>query len=150
MAKALRNAGLTVVSLLVLLAATGWLYLIRPQVGTLGPSLPEALPLDELANKAGLPLLVFAGIWGCAALLLGLFEGYSLPLAATFFAQLFPGPVNQDTPHDLRGNAKEVRTILPVNIPLIDELQIGLVNECSRLQRMAFALVIHVAMSQTM
>jgi lysyl-tRNA synthetase, class II len=72
MARALRNTSVTLVSLLVLLAATGWLYLVRPQVSGLGPSLPEALPLDELANRAGLPLLVFVGVWGSAGLLLGL------------------------------------------------------------------------------
>jgi lysyl-tRNA synthetase, class II len=71
MARALRNGGVTVLSLFVLLAATGWLYLIQPQIGGLGPQLPEALPLDELANKAALPLLVFVAIWGCAGLLLG-------------------------------------------------------------------------------
>jgi lysyl-tRNA synthetase class 2 len=72
MARALRNIGVTVLGLFVLLAATGWLYMIRPQVGGLGPSLPEALPLDELANKAGLPLLVFVAVWGIAAMILGL------------------------------------------------------------------------------
>jgi lysyl-tRNA synthetase class 2 len=71
MARALRNTGITFVSVLVLLAATGWLYLIRPQAGRLGPSLPEALPLDELANKARLPLFVFLLVWACAGLLLG-------------------------------------------------------------------------------
>jgi lysyl-tRNA synthetase, class II len=73
MARAARNCGLTVLSLLVLLAATGWLYLVRPQLGELGgPPLKEALPLDELANKAALPLLVFVAVWGIAGLLLGL------------------------------------------------------------------------------
>src|SRR6185437_5567052 len=73
MARALRNTSITLISLLVLLAATGWLYLVRPQVGGLGPpSLSEALPLDELANRAGLPLLVFVAVWGSAGLLLGL------------------------------------------------------------------------------
>jgi lysyl-tRNA synthetase, class II len=62
----------TVFALLVLLAATGWLYVIRPRVGSVGPSLPGALPLDELANRAGLPLLAFVAVWACAGLLLGL------------------------------------------------------------------------------
>jgi lysylphosphatidylglycerol synthetase-like protein (DUF2156 family) len=72
MARALRNGAVTIAALLVLLAATGWLYLIRPQVGSLGPRLPLALPLDELANRAALPLLVFLGVWGAAGLMLGL------------------------------------------------------------------------------
>jgi hypothetical protein len=72
MARALRNVGVTALSLLVLVATTGWLYALRPRLGDLGPSMPDALPLDELANKAGLPLLAFLTVWGCAALLLGL------------------------------------------------------------------------------
>ena len=72
MARALRNVGVTLLALLVLLAATGWLYMFRPQLRGVGPSLPLALPLDELANKAALPLLVFVAVWGCAGLLLGL------------------------------------------------------------------------------
>jgi hypothetical protein len=72
MARALRNAGLTLVGLLVLTAATGWLYLIRPEVGAIRPSVPDALPLDELANRAGVSLVAFVAVWGSAALLLGL------------------------------------------------------------------------------
>ena len=33
---------------------------------------PEALPLDELAHKAGVPVAAFFAVWGSAALLLGL------------------------------------------------------------------------------
>jgi lysyl-tRNA synthetase class 2 len=72
MARALRNGGLTLAGLLVLFAAAGWLYLIRPQVGAARPSVPDALPLDELANKASVSLFAFAAVWGVAALLLGL------------------------------------------------------------------------------
>jgi len=72
MDRALRSGGVTVLSFVVLLAATGWLYLLRPEGVRLGPSLPEALPLDELSNKSGRPLLVFVSVWTCAALLLGL------------------------------------------------------------------------------
>ena len=72
MARAVRSTSVTLLSALVLVAATGWLYLVRPDVRGLGPSLPEALPLDELANRAGLPLIVFVAVWGSAGLLLGL------------------------------------------------------------------------------
>ncbi|MGB2876271.1 MAG: phosphatidylglycerol lysyltransferase domain-containing protein [Gaiellaceae bacterium] len=71
MARVLRNGALTFAGLLVLVGVTGWLYLIRP-TGSLGPSMPDALPLDELPHKAGVPLLVFVGVWAGAALLLGL------------------------------------------------------------------------------
>jgi lysyl-tRNA synthetase class 2 len=72
MARALRNGGLTLAGLLVLFATAGWLYLIRPEVGTARPSVPDALPLDELANKASVSLFAFVTVWGVAALLLGL------------------------------------------------------------------------------
>jgi lysyl-tRNA synthetase class 2 len=72
MVKGLRNTGLSLVGLLVLLAAAGWLYLIRPEVGSARPAVPDALPLDELANRAGVSIFVFVTVWGVAALLLGL------------------------------------------------------------------------------
>ncbi|HSB39629.1 MAG TPA: phosphatidylglycerol lysyltransferase domain-containing protein [Gaiellaceae bacterium] len=72
MARALRNGGAATGALLVLFAVPGWLYLLRPDVGGLRPAVPDALPLDELANKAGLPLLAFAATWIAAGLLLGL------------------------------------------------------------------------------
>ena len=72
MARALRNCGLALSGLLVLLAASGWLYLIRLDAGSTRPFVPEALPLDELAHKAGVPLVAFVAVWGAAALLLGL------------------------------------------------------------------------------
>ena len=72
MASAARNGVLTLVGLLVLLAAAGWLYLVRPSTGGLRPAVTEALPLDELANKAGVSVVAFLAVWGCAALLLGL------------------------------------------------------------------------------
>ena len=63
----LRNSGLTVAGLLVLLSAAGWLYLIRPSLGSVRPAVPDALPLDELANKAGVSLFAFVAVWGSAA-----------------------------------------------------------------------------------
>jgi lysyl-tRNA synthetase class 2 len=71
MVRALRNSGLSLAALLVLFAAVGWLYLVRSKTGPLPPAVPDALPLDELAQKAGVPLLIFAATWGVAALLLG-------------------------------------------------------------------------------
>jgi lysyl-tRNA synthetase, class II len=72
MVKAARNTGLVFVGFLVLLAASGWLYVVRPDTGGLRPSVPEALPLDELAHKAGVSVLGFFAVWGAAALLVGL------------------------------------------------------------------------------
>lgn len=59
-------------SLLVLVAATGWLYLVRPQVSAPGPVVHDALALDELSHHGSVPLLVYAAVWGTAALVLGL------------------------------------------------------------------------------
>jgi lysyl-tRNA synthetase class 2 len=72
MASAARNGALSLVGLLVLLAAAGWLYLVRPSATGLRPTVPEALPLDELAHRAGVSVLAFFAVWGSAALLLGL------------------------------------------------------------------------------
>ncbi len=72
MARTLRNTAATFAGLLVLLAVPGWLYLLRPGVHGLPPGVPGALPLDELANKAGVPLLLFVATWGAGGLLLGL------------------------------------------------------------------------------
>lgn len=44
------------------LAATGLLYLLRPDVP--GPEIGDALPLDELPRRAGVSIVLFAVIWG--------------------------------------------------------------------------------------
>ena len=48
-------------------------------------------------------------------------------------------------PHHLRGDRKEVRAILPVDVALIDQLHISLVDQAGRLQRAVAAFVRHVA-----
>ena len=72
MARAARNGALVLVGLLVVLSAAGWLYLVRPSAAGLRPTVPEALPLDELAHKAGVSVVAFFAVWSSAALLLGL------------------------------------------------------------------------------
>lgn len=57
-------AGLT-----VLLAASGWIYLLRPGSG--GPRVADAVPLDELPHHAAVSLPLFVGVWAVAALALG-------------------------------------------------------------------------------
>ncbi|MDQ6811286.1 MAG: hypothetical protein M3Z95_05255, partial [Actinomycetota bacterium] len=59
-------------SLAVIIAATGWLYVIQPHSGLPGPAVADALPLDELSRRSAVPLLVFLAVWMTAALLLGL------------------------------------------------------------------------------
>jgi Putative esterase len=71
---ALVRVGSTTAALLaalaVLVAATGWLYLLRP-VGDFRPRIGDALPLDELARHASSSLVLFAAVWLAAGLLLG-------------------------------------------------------------------------------
>src|SRR6185437_8332189 len=59
-------------SLLIVVAAPGWLYLIRPHVRAPGPIVHDALALDELSHHGSVPLVVYLAVWGVAALLLGL------------------------------------------------------------------------------
>lgn len=59
-------------ALAIVVAATGWLYLVGPRLHLGGPTVGDALPLDELARHSAAPLLLFALIWGAAAVALGL------------------------------------------------------------------------------
>ena len=75
MARLARVGELTAVvllALLVLVATSGWLYLIEPHTRGWGGSVADALPLDELARHAAMPLVVFVPTWAAAGGLLGL------------------------------------------------------------------------------
>src|SRR5271165_757969 len=57
---------------LVTSMATGWLYLLRAGVaGWPGPQVADALPLDELPGHDRVPLVVYAGAFVMAGLILG-------------------------------------------------------------------------------
>ena len=71
MVRAARNLALALAAAFVSVAAVGWLYLVRPPVPS-RPMLPEALPLDELPHKAGVPLVTFIAVWAVAGVILGL------------------------------------------------------------------------------
>lgn len=60
------------VAFAIVIAATGWLYLIQPHSALPGPPVGDSLPLDELSRRSAVPLLVFLAVWTTAALLLGL------------------------------------------------------------------------------
>jgi lysyl-tRNA synthetase class 2 len=59
------------VSVGIVLAASGWLYLVRPDSPLAGPRVRDALPLDELPKRDGVSVFIFLAVWIAAALLLG-------------------------------------------------------------------------------
>jgi lysyl-tRNA synthetase, class II len=61
-----------VLSIATLIAATGWLYTVRPKVALPGPVTHDALALDELSRHGSVPLVLFLAVWCVAAVLLGL------------------------------------------------------------------------------
>ena len=71
----LRGAGLLLTALaavVVVVGAVGLLYLLRPATSTWpGPTLHDALPLDQLAARDGVRLSAFVLVWACAGLALG-------------------------------------------------------------------------------
>jgi lysyl-tRNA synthetase, class II len=65
-----RAAFALLAGLAVLIAASGWLYLLRPRALLPGPVVGDALPLDELSRTSAVALPVFVAVWAAAALLL--------------------------------------------------------------------------------
>ena len=55
------------------------------------------------------------------------------------------GVVDEDPPHDLCGDTKEMRPTPPIDLPLIDESQIHFVDERRRLQRVPHPLAAKLA-----
>ena len=72
MTRVVRSVSAAALALAVLVAASGWLYVARPVVTLPGPVVHDALPLDELSHHGSVPLLLYLGVWGIAAALLGL------------------------------------------------------------------------------
>jgi lysyl-tRNA synthetase class 2 len=70
--KTVRSLAAVTVGLGVLVAATGWLYVLRPSLSPPGPLVHDALALDELSRHGSVPGVVFLLVWAGAALLLGL------------------------------------------------------------------------------
>ncbi len=72
MARVVRATIASTVGFAIVIAATGWLYMIQPHSKLPGPAVPDALPLDELSRRSAVPVFVFLAVWATAALLLGL------------------------------------------------------------------------------
>jgi hypothetical protein len=53
------------------------------------------------------------------------------------------GVIHQDLPHRPHGDAQEVSTILPADMFVVDEFDIGLVNQRRRLEGVVGSLVLH-------
>lgn len=70
-----RRLGLLPLTPLAAIAASGWLYVVQPPA--LGPSIGEALPLDELSHHDAAPLLWFVAVWLAVAAMLGLYARWA-------------------------------------------------------------------------
>ena len=72
MRSAARGVIACVLALGVLLAATGWLYVVRPAASLPGPAVRDALALDELSRHGSASVWLYVLVWAAAAALLGL------------------------------------------------------------------------------
>ena len=71
MARVARTTAAAMLSLAVLVAATGWLYVARPLGQLAGPRVHDGLALDELPHRGSVPLVLYVAVWAVAAVLLG-------------------------------------------------------------------------------
>jgi lysyl-tRNA synthetase, class II len=67
-----RSLTATVLGAATIVAATGWLYVAHSHVHAPGPGVRDALALDELPHRAGVPLIVYVAVWTVAGVLLAL------------------------------------------------------------------------------
>ena len=65
----------------------------------------------------------------------GVIKRESNSIASAFRRRRFPGIVNQNLPHHLRGHRKEVGAIAQAHRIVANQSQIGLVHQRGRLQR---------------
>ncbi len=74
-----------------------------------------------------------------------LVERELLELAAALLGLVGARVIDEDAAHHLRGDAEEVRAVLPLHLRLIHEPHVRLVDERGGLQRVADALLAQVA-----
>jgi hypothetical protein len=60
-----------------------------------------------------------------------------------------PRALDKDATDEMCGDPEEMRAILPPHMSLIDQLQVGVVNECRGLERVARPLPAKVMVSET-
>lgn len=72
-------------------------------------------------------------------------QGNAQGVSRTFNCVSAPCMVHENAAHHLGGDRQEVRPILPVNPLMVDQPQIGLVNERRRLERVVAPLPAQLA-----
>src|SRR5207302_1098305 len=72
MPRAGRTRAALLLSMAGRVAASGWLYVLRPYDSLPGPRLGDALPLEELSHRGSAALVLYVAVWGAAAVLLAL------------------------------------------------------------------------------
>src|SRR5262249_54309976 len=73
-------------------------------------------------------------------------ERDNLAAAVAFSGQPRPSMINQNAPHRLGGDAEEVGAVLPSYVSLIYQLDVSLVRQRRRLQRVTCAFSPHIAL----
>ena len=58
--------------------------------------------------------------------------------------------IDHDAAHELRGDGKEMGAVLPLRMGLVRELEVSVIQQRSRLQRVAGSLPAHVMVRQTL
>jgi hypothetical protein len=79
-----------------------------------------------------------------------LFERNSDEVAAAFLGALPPGIIDQDESHGSRRYREKMDAVLPVNAALVDQLEIGFVDERRGVERFSGSLVDAAMMGETM
>jgi hypothetical protein len=71
-------------------------------------------------------------------------------IAAAFLRAARPRVVNQNPPHALRGDGKEMDAALPINVTLCDQTHVGFIDQRGRLQRVIATFTVHAATREAM
>ena len=77
-------------------------------------------------------------------------KGDLFPISSAFLVVLGASVVNEDAPHRLCSDGEEMRAILPLHIPAINQMQVCFVDQRRGLQRVASAFAVHITLGQMM
>ena len=73
---------------------------------------------------------------------------YPHEITATLVGRPAPRMLHKDPAHEMRRDAEEVRAVLPLHLPLVDKLQVGIVDEGGRLQCVTGTFAAEIIVSQ--